>query len=97
MVTEITNDTKTLLERAVETWGIDAQMLMLAEECSELATAALHFTRTGRRESSLVDLAEEIADVNIMIAQILQVLDIHGVVAINEACKLNRLADRLKP
>ena len=51
---------------AIKKWGFAAQLNMVAEECMELALAAVRFfrNRTTPRE-----FAEEIADVEIMCAQ----------------------------
>ena len=47
-------------------YGIKKQMRQLAEECSELAVEASHSARKG----TTVKIIEEIADVEIMIGQI---------------------------
>lgn len=82
-----------LYKRALEKWGYEPQILMLAEEASELATAALHHIRG----EGLDKVAEEIADTLIMIEQ----LYVHSG---NEfwadvlgfrAAKLERLRERL--
>ena len=54
-----------LYKQALERWGHQFQVLILAEEASELATAAIHHLRGD----SLEKVAEEIADVLIMIEQ----------------------------
>ena len=53
-------------QRALKLWGLQIQLRKLAEECAELAVAALHLVeeRTADREDHL---CEEIADVEIMI------------------------------
>ena len=48
-------------------YGIKKQMRQLAEECSELAVEASHSARKG----TTVRIIEEIADVEIMIEQII--------------------------
>lgn len=65
----------TLLRRALVTWGVDSQILMAAEECAELTVKLLHYRRghyvKREREATTPDeLAEEIADVEIMCAQL---------------------------
>ena len=47
-------------------YGIENQMRQLAEECSELAVEASHSARIG----TTVKIIEEIADVEIMIEQV---------------------------
>jgi NTP pyrophosphatase (non-canonical NTP hydrolase) len=55
------------MRMAIEKYGEESQILMLAEEASELAVAAHHYVRG--REFGLAEIVEEIADVEIMIEQ----------------------------
>jgi excisionase family DNA binding protein len=48
--------------------GIEQQLRKLAEECSELAVAALHLLEPGRDDAQ-ANLLEECADVEIMLEQ----------------------------
>jgi hypothetical protein len=59
------------MKKSIEVWGIPAQIAMLAEECSELSVAALHMNRKSRSSNpeTFVNFAEEIADVEYMIAE----------------------------
>ena len=59
-----------LYEKAIKYWGIDFQIRMLAEESAELAVASLHLTRQSKPDS-LLSFIEEIADVEIMIEQMM--------------------------
>jgi len=59
-----------LYAKALMKWGDREQILMLAEECCELGAAALHLRRFINDDAKLSALAEEIADVEIMVAQI---------------------------
>jgi hypothetical protein len=61
-------DEKELFKKSIELWGEGTQMAMLAEEASELAVAALHMCR-ARKDNCYDNLAEEIADVEFMIAE----------------------------
>lgn len=57
---------RALLKAAVDHWGASAQILVLAEECSELSAAATRIvTRKGTRD----DLLGEMADVYLMLSQ----------------------------
>lgn len=56
-----------IYEEALSTWGTKPQLAMVAEEASELATAALHVLRD---RDAVNELAEEAADVEIMLAQL---------------------------
>lgn len=84
-----------LYEAAVEKFGEDAQMLIAIEELGELSKALLKWLRYknfdhGRREELLKAIAEERADVGIMLNQ-LEV--IFGENSEAEAKKLDHLAD----
>lgn len=56
-----------LYKKAIKTWGEEAQIDMLNEECGELITAVAQFKR-GR--TSHHDVMTELADVFIMVEQI---------------------------
>ncbi|MEM2129814.1 MAG: hypothetical protein QXZ70_04365 [Candidatus Bathyarchaeia archaeon] len=60
------NDEK-IFELSLRRWGKDKQLAMLAEEAGELAVAALHLIRG--RDYALEEFAEEIADVELLIAE----------------------------
>ena len=59
--------TKELYARAVVTWGAEAQLHMVAEECVELALEVLHYARGKGRSDQIAD---EVADVEIMLEQL---------------------------
>jgi len=67
---------KELYEQAMKQWGITLQMVMLMEECAELTQATSKLLRKspycgnypGKKED-WVYMADEIADVEIMIEQ----------------------------
>ncbi len=54
------------LERAISTFGADAQITKLCEECAELVTAVVH--RRDHRDTN-DHVAEEMADVTLMMVQ----------------------------
>jgi NTP pyrophosphatase (non-canonical NTP hydrolase) len=62
-----------VFKRAVLVWGKDAQLSMLQEECGELVAAINQFRRN---RISTAELAEEVADVKILIQQMDEVLPI---------------------
>ncbi len=78
--------------RAVELWGHVAQWRMVQEECGELVAAVNRFDR-GR--AVVVELAEEVADVTILMAQARLML---GEKVVDEAIerKLARLEKRIE-
>lgn len=59
-----------IFKRCLEMWGLDAQLLMLAEESSELTQASLKMLRDKAAGNPLFRLAEEIADVELMIDEV---------------------------
>lgn len=86
---------RTNVESIANHYGVDAQVEQLAEEAQELADAAIEYHDDPiqkRREH----LAEEIADVQVMIDQVVKLLDIKGLVYQIQAYKLMRQLDRIK-
>ena len=69
------NEVKTMLT-ALEKWGINAQVGQTIEECAELIVALQkHINRTPHPES-VSNILDEIADVEMMLAQMRLILDI---------------------
>jgi hypothetical protein len=65
------NRTKELFTISMKLWGLDSQMLMLAEEAGELSVATLHLGRKLKDKAEAWEkFAEEIADVEFMIEEI---------------------------
>jgi len=63
---------KEMFDKCRELWGLDAQILMLVEELNELSVASLHLLRNLKdKEKSLEHFAEEIADVQFLIDEML--------------------------
>lgn len=81
-----------LFEEAQKKWGMTAQLMMATEECAELIVAVNHALR-GRGAPEA--LAEEIADVEIMMAQ-LRVIVGPEVVDFYKDQKLARLRTRVE-
>lgn len=68
---------KELYEKAINTWGLEKQSLMLIEEMAELTKAIIKCNRTKPPYGSPSDfvqnynnLLEEIADVDIVLSQV---------------------------
>lgn len=78
---------------ALEAFGAEAQMVMAIEEMSEL-TKELCKHRRGR--DNVEAIAEEIADVEIMLCQMVMLFDCAGQVEKFRRYKLERLAGRIK-
>lgn len=83
-----------ILERALKTYGVDAQVISTAEECAELVMALLQAYR-GRYPVDSDQVAEEIADVEIMLAQLRLIPGMDRRVSGFVGRKLKRLKERL--
>ena len=81
-----------LYKLALDKYGVQAQQLMLVEECSELQKAILK----GLRGSINIDeLVDEIADVEIMCEQVKLIHDIGALVKARKKFKKRRLEKRV--
>ena len=80
-----------------EHYGKEAQHRQLAEECAELAQASLKCIRNNYDEKSLEHLIEEMADVQIMMGQCIELneLDVYEVLVKIEE-KLERQIKRIE-
>lgn len=78
---------------ALEAFGAEAQMVMAIEEMSEL-TKEICKRRRGR--DNVEAIAEEVADVEIMLQQMVILFDCAGQVETFRRYKLERLAERIK-
>jgi NTP pyrophosphatase (non-canonical NTP hydrolase) len=64
-------DRREIFKMAEEKWGVLGQVDMAAEECAELIVAIHHAKRRGDWHAVM----EEVADVEIMMEQMRQILD----------------------
>lgn len=82
------------IKSVADYYGLANQLKQLAEECSELSVEALHYIREGR---GIERISEEIADVLIMIQQIIYLIG-HGYGDIENYAefKLDRQLSRIK-
>ena len=81
------------IKKIADYYGIKRQLHQLAEECSELAVEASHSARKG----TTVKIIEEMADVLIMIEQVIYLAEID--MCDIEDCinyKLDRQLERIK-
>ena len=78
---------------ALEAFGAEAQMVMAIEEMSELTK---ELCKNGRGQENTTHIAEEIADVEIMLQQMVMLFDCPGQVETFRRYKLERLAERIK-
>lgn len=80
-------------ERALAHYGAEAQTLMMFEEMSELQK---ELCKRSRGADNVDAIAEEIADVEIMLEQMKLLHDCKNDVSYHKVLKLERLADRME-
>ena len=78
---------------AITTFGADAQQKMLLEEMSELQK---EICKHWRGKDNLAEIAEEIADVEIMLEQMKLIFCCTGTVKAIRNSKLRRLEQRIR-
>ena len=92
---------KEILQKAIKTYGTHNQMLKCIEECSELSRAIsrilieLSSGDCFTTKESEENLHEELADVLIMVEQMIMMFDCGDEVFIQQVKKINRLKERL--
>ena len=84
---------KAIYEAALEKWGEQAQTMMAVEEMSELTKEICKMYR-GKRDMEA--LADEIADVTIMMEQMRLLFDVNQLVQDRIDYKVKRLAQRIE-
>lgn len=83
-----------IIDKAIHTWGEDAQLNCAVEELAELIQA---ITKHKRGYDNYENIVEEIADVRIMIEQLIKICDIkEQEIQEVEEYKLKRLQKRLE-
>ena len=88
----MTEKERAVFQKALKAWGGEAQVLCLLEEMAELQEALCKHKR-GRR--TLEDIAEEIADVEIMLDQMKLLFHIEKEAEAQRARKIARVEERL--
>ena len=81
-----------IMRQAIRTYGAQAQEMVLLEEMSELQKEICKYWR-GR--DNLAEIAEEIADVEIMLEQMKMIFQCADTVSLYRIQKLKRLERRL--
>ena len=76
-------------------YGKEPQMGVAQEECAELIQAISKIRRKGETVKALANLIEEIADVNIMCAQLEELFGVRASVALRMHHKLDRQLERI--
>ena len=77
-------------------YGKEPQMGVAQEECAELIQALSKIRRKGETVKALNNLIEEIADVNIMCAQLEELFGVRASVALRMHQKLDRQLERIR-
>ena len=85
-------DEREIYRQALEKWGSQAQIFMLFEEMAELQNA---ICKAMRGRTSFLAVAEEIADVEIMLEQMKILFNIDEAVLKYRKYKTDRLVERL--
>lgn len=81
-----------IYQAALDRWGADAQTLMVFEEMAELQK---ELCKNARGKDNRGNIAEEIADVQIMLEQMIVLHDCRAMVRTYKAAKIERLQERL--
>ncbi len=92
-------DSRKVYEDALHTWGAEAQTKMLFEEIGKLMQAVCKAGRVKNWEQRAEvwhNIAEEIADVKIMLRQMEILFDVENAVEECEREKIARLVNRLE-
>ena len=87
------NDEKTVFQTAIKQYGTFAQTLMLLEEMSELQK---EICKSWRGKDNREQIAEEIADVEIILAQVKMIYDVAEDAEKWRNAKVKRLWERLE-
>lgn len=77
---------------AIEKWGAEAQIMMVFEEMSELQK---ELCKNYRGNTNVESIADEVADVEIMLAQLKIIFGIESSVRKHRKAKIDRLMNRL--
>ena len=80
-----------IYSKAIEHFGKDKQLFQTCEECAELIQAISKATRY-EGESYILNVAEEVADVEVMLEQVKRIFDLKpGIIDEYKRMKLKRL------
>ena len=87
------DERKQIYQAACEKYGIDSQIVIAIEEMSELTK---EICKISRGQGNVENLAEEIADVTIMMEQLRLIYDINDLTCGYIDAKIRRLQIRLE-
>ena len=83
-----------LMDKAIKTWGPNAQLLMVLEEMSELQKEILKNVNRGK--NNIDEIIDETADVEIMLEQMKHIFQIQEAVEKRIPIKLEKVKARLE-
>lgn len=89
----LTDEEQKIIQKAIKTWGNQAQLLMVLEEMSELQKEILK--NINRHQQNMEAIVDETADVLIMIEQLQQIYQIKEAVRARIPQKLKKIQNRL--
>ena len=81
-----------IYNEAIDFFGVESQKIMVIEEMSELTK---ELCKELRNRGDVAHIAEELADVEITLAQLKMIYNIHQAVEEQKDYKLNRLAKNM--
>lgn len=84
---------KEIYKQAVKSWGVEAQRLMVIEECAELIN---NITKFFRGRCTEIDILHEMVDVQLMLNQMREIIGRDDEWDEYFAYKLNRIEKRLE-
>lgn len=93
---------KEIMQKAINTYGVDTQVDMAIEEMSELIKVLLKYRRTQKEPSKWdyevvkANVVEEIADVEIMVEQLKMIFNCRNLAGRQKTNKLKRFQKRLE-
>jgi len=76
MKVEFTKNEIKIMQTCLDKWGISAQVGQAVEECAELIVALQKYVNRTHKPNTVENILDEIADVEMMLAQMRLVLDI---------------------
>ena len=93
MKVEFNENEVQIMQKALSQWGIDAQVGQTVEECAELIVALQKYINRTPKPETIENLLDEIADVEMMLAQMRLVLDFDDAsLRKRMECKFDRLS-----
>ena len=76
MKVEFTDNEIKIMQKALNQWGLNAQVGQTVEECAELIVALQKYINRTPRSDTIDSILDEIADVEMMLAQMRLALNI---------------------